>query len=298
MEVLDYHKLKIFKTVADLKSISKAAQMLFISQPTVTLQIKKLENYLGITLFTRKKNNLELTPQGKRLYEYAERILKEYASLEEEIKRLNISHRDILMVASSSTIGDFLLPKILPRFLEKNQNLRLTIFVGNSKEVEEGIQSKVFNLGLIEDSINSNKIDKIEFYEDEIILIASTNNPIPSVIKLEDINRHPLIMREVGSGTRNVVENTLGIKLNPVMEISSSKAIAKLVENSTYISFVSKLVVSEMLDYNLVKEVKIEGISIKRYFSIITQKNIRLSATERLFYNFLVRLQKSKTDKS
>lgn len=291
MEVLDYHKLRIFKTVADLKSISKAAQMLFMSQPTVTLQIKKLENYLGTTLFTRKKNNLELTPQGKRLYDYAERILKEYTALEEEIKRLNVAYKDVLMLASSSTIGDFLLPKILPHFVQKNPDLRLNLFVGNSKEVEEGVLSKVFNLGLIEDSINSNKLDTKMFYEDEIIMIASVNNPIPATIKLEDINRYPLIMREVGSGTRNVVENSLGIKLNPVMEISSSRAIAKLVENSGYISFVSRLVVSEMLGCNLVKEVKIEGVSIKRHFSIITQKNIRLSATERLFYNFLVKIQ-------
>lgn len=291
MEILDYHKLKIFKTVADLKSISKAAQMLFMSQPTVTLQIKKLENYLGITLFTRKKNNLELTSQGKRLYEYAERILKEYSAFEEEIKRLKISYKDVLMLASSSTIGDFLLPKILPQFLDKNPDLKLNLFVGNSKEVEEGVLSKVFNLGLIEDSINSNKLDTKKFYEDEIILIASVNNPIPPVIKLEDINKYPLIMREVGSGTRNVVENTIGIKLNPVIEISSSRAIAKLVENSGYISFVSKLVVSEMLGCKLVKQVKIDGITIKRHFSIITQKNIRLSVTERTFFNFITKIQ-------
>lgn len=293
MEILDYHKLKIFKTVADLKSISKAAQMLFMSQPTITLQIKKIENYLGLTLFNRKKNNLELTRQGERLYEYAERILKEYTALEEEIKRLNIAYKDVLMLASSSTIGDFLLPKILPSFLEKNNNVRLNLFTGNSKEVEEGILSKVFNLGLIEDSINSNKLDKKEFYEDEIILIASAKNPIPRTIELEDINRYPLIMREVGSGTRNVVENSLGIKLNPVMEISSSRAIVKLVENSGYISFVSKLIASEMSDCSLIKEVRIEGITIKRYFSIITQKNVRLSTIERMFYNFIAKIQKT-----
>lgn len=293
MEILDYHKLKIFKTVADLKSISKAAQMLFMSQPTITLQIKKIENYLGLTLFNRKKNNLELTRQGERLYEYAERILKEYTALEEEIKRLNIAYKDVLMLASSSTIGDFLLPKILPSFLEKNNNVRLNLFTGNSKEVEEGILSKVFNLGLIEDSINSNKLDKKEFYEDEIILIASAKNPIPQTIELEDINRYPLIMREVGSGTRNVVESSLGIKLNPVMEISSSRAIVKLVENSGYISFVSKLIASEMSDYSSIKEVRIEGITIKRHFSIITQKNVRLSTIERLFYNFIAKIQKT-----
>ena len=75
MEILDYHKLKIFKTVADTGSFSKAAQLLFLSQPTVTLQIKKIENYLGVTLFRRDKKNVVLTEEGKILYEYATKIM-------------------------------------------------------------------------------------------------------------------------------------------------------------------------------------------------------------------------------
>lgn len=289
MEVLDYHKLKIFKTVADLKSISKAAQMLFISQPTVTLQIKKIENYLGVTLFKRTKSSIELTHEGRLLYKHAQNILDQYSNLEEEIKDVKASKKNFLSIASSSTIGDFLLPKILPDFLSRNPDLKLNLFVGNSKEVEEGVLSRVFNLGLIEDNIESSKIFLKKFYKDEIIMIASVDNPIPSHISLKDIGMYPLIMREQGSGTRNVIESTLGIKLNPVMEISSTKAIAKLVQNSKYISFASKLVVSEMLSCNVLKQVKIDGIEIKREFSIITQKNTRLTSNENAFYRFLIK---------
>lgn len=287
MEVLDYHKLRIFKTVADLKSISKAAHILFISQPTVTLQIKKIENYLGTTLFRRGKNNLELTEEGKLLYRYAEKILNQYTELEEELKDVKREKFSILNIATSSTIGDFLLPKIVPKFLRENSNIKLNLFVGNSKEVEEAVLSKVFNLGLIEDKIESNKLSVKKFFEDEIVGIASINSSIPKEISLQDLKKYKLITREQGSGTRNVVEKSLGRKLEPVMEVSSSKAIAGLVENSDYISFVSKLVVSEMLSCKVLKEVKVREISIKRNFSIITQKNIRLSKTESTFYHFL-----------
>lgn len=289
MEILDYHRLKIFKTVADVRSISKAAQMLFISQPTVTLQIKKLENYLGVTLFKRSKNSIELTEEGKLLYKHAQNILNEYSYLEEDLKELKVSTKNILTVGTSSTIGDFLLPKIIPQFYQLYPNVRLNLFVGNSKEVEEGVLSRVFNLGLIEDNIDSTKLFVKKFYEDEIILTASVDNPIPSSITLNQLQNYQLIMREQGSGTRNVVENSLKVGLKPVMEISSSKAIAKIVQNSNFVSFISKLVVSEMLSCNILKEVKIENINLKRGFFIITQKNIRLSPVENSFYQFLTK---------
>lgn len=289
MEVLDYHKLKIFKTVADVKSISKAAQMLFISQPTVTLQIKKLENYLGVTLFKRSKNNIELTEEGKLLYKHAQNILNEYSYLEEELKELKISKKNVLTVGSSSTIGDFLLPKVIPQFYKINSDIRLNLFVGNSKEVEEGVLSRIFNLGLIEDDIDSTKLFAKKFYEDEIILVASMDNPIPTSITLDQLQDYQIIMREQGSGTRNVVESRLKTRLKPVMEISSSKAIAKIVQNTNFISFISKLVVSEMLSCNILKEIKIKDTTIKRGFFIITQKNIRLSSVENSFYHFLTK---------
>ncbi|MCX7759866.1 MAG: LysR family transcriptional regulator [Hydrogenothermaceae bacterium] len=289
MEILDYHRLKIFKTVADVRSISKAAQMLFISQPTVTLQIKKLENYLGVTLFKRSKNSIELTEEGKLLYKHAQNILNEYSYIEEDLKELKVSTKNILTVGTSSTIGDFLLPKIIPQFYQLYPNVRLNLFVGNSKEVKEGVLSRVFNLGLIEDNIDSTKLFVKKFYEDEIILTASVDNPIPSSITLNQLQNYQLIMREQGSGTRNVVENSLKVGLKPVMEISSSKAIAKIVQNSNFVSFISKLVVSEMLSCNILKEVKIENINLKRGFFIITQKNIRLSPVENSFYQFLTK---------
>jgi DNA-binding transcriptional LysR family regulator len=286
MEVLDYHKLRIFKAVADLKSFSKAAQMLFLSQPTVTLQIKKIENYLGMTLFRRHKSNLELTEEGKVLYQFASKIIEDYMNMEENLK--NVRKTSILYIGCSSTIGDYLLPKIITKFISENPEVSIKIFIGNSKEVEDGVLSKIFNIGLVEDNIISNKLDISEFYEDEIILIASKNNSISEYLKTQnELKNYKFIFREFGSGTRNIVEQSLKIKISPSMEVSSSKAIAKIVQNSDYLAFVSKLVAEDLINDGHLKKIEVDDLKITRKFSIITQKNIRLSSVENRFYIFL-----------
>ncbi|HIE58935.1 MAG TPA: LysR family transcriptional regulator, partial [Hydrogenothermaceae bacterium] len=198
MEVLDYHKLKIFKTVADLKSFSKAAEVLFLTQPTVTLQIKKLENYLGVTLLKRDKSGISLTEEGKLLYEYANKIIEDYIQMEEALSSIKKDFSKILVIGASSTIGEFLLPKFLPSFLQEHKNLKLNLFIGNSKAVEEGILSKNFYIGLVEDEISSNKISATAFYEDEIVLIANANCDIPEEIEVDQIKNYEFIFREKG----------------------------------------------------------------------------------------------------
>ncbi|WP_457625694.1 LysR substrate-binding domain-containing protein [Persephonella sp.] len=294
MEVLDYHKLKIFKTVADTKSFSKAAELLFLSQPTVTLQIKKIENYLGITLFRRDKKGVILTEEGKILYEYASKILDDYNLLEEGLSNLKENLQRSLRIGASTTIGDFLLPDILPSFLGKKEDIKVNLFVGNSKEIEEGILSKTFYIGLIEDEVHSNKYEQFEFFSDEIILIASKDTDIPDMVAPKDLQNYRFVFREQGSGTRNIVEKKLekeGVKIKADIEISSSKAIARLVANSHYLSFVSRLVVKNLLGIHL-KEIKIEGIKFTRKFYCITQKNIRLPKIDREFVNYLINIEK------
>ncbi len=292
MEVLDYHKLKIFKTVADTGSFSKAAELLFLSQPTVTLQIKKIENYLGVVLFKREKKKVSLTEEGKLLYKYASQILEEYSLLEEEISKLKEDLQKRLIIGASSTIGEFLLPDIISPFIQE-RDIHFNLFIGNSKEVEEGVLSKSFYIGLIEDEVISSKFEKIPFFSDEIVLVASYNNPVPDELKSYEINKYKFVFREKGSGTRNIVEKFLAEKdifIKPVLEMSSSKAISKIVKNTNFLAFVSKLVVEEEIKNKSLKVIKIQDLNIKRDFYIITQKNIRLPKLEREFLRILLKI--------
>ncbi len=294
MEILDYHKLKIFKTVADTGSFSKAAELLFLSQPTVTLQIKKIENYLGVVLFKRDKKKVTLTEAGEVLYKYASKIIEDYLLLEEGVSNLKEGLQKRITVGASTTIGEFLLPDIVSKFIE-SYNTHFNLFIGNSKEIEEGILSKTFYIGLIEDEITSAKFEKIPFYSDEIILISSISTDIPDIINIEDLKKYSFIFREKGSGTRNIVEKHLkekNIEISPTVEISSSKAIAKIVENTNFLAFVSKLVVDEEIKKKRLKEIKVKDLKIKRDFYVLTQKNIRLPQLERAFLKEIFSIKK------
>ena len=290
MEILDYHKLKIFKVVADVKSFSKASELLFLTQPTITQQIKKIENYLGITLFKRDKKGVYLTREGKEFYKYVEKILEDYRLLEEKISDLKLRKSSSLFLGASSTIGEYLLPTLLTDFFNSKGYIKTNLFIGNSKEVEEGILSKTFYIGLVEDEITSSKFVKYKFYEDEIVLIASSKNRIEDEIDLSDVSKFKIIFREKGSGTRNTVQKFLkkkNINISPIMEVGSSKAIAKIVENSSLLGFVSRLVIGDKVKEGKLKIIKINGLSIKRNFYYITQKNINLPKLEREFLLFL-----------
>ncbi len=291
MEVLDYHKLKIFKTVADTGSFSKAAELLFLSQPTVTLQIKKIENYLGVVLFKRDKKKVYLTEAGKVLYDYASKILEDYLLLEEGISNLKEGLQKRIVIGASTTIGEFLLPDIISSFIEE-YSINLKLYIGNSKEIEEGILSKSFYIGLIEDKVQSNKFEKIPFYSDEILLITSSKSNLPDKINLEDLKKLKFIFREKGSGTRNIVETALkkrGVYIEPFMEISSSKAIARTVEKTGLCAFVSKLVIQDEIQRGKLKAIKIDNFQITRDFYVLTQKNIRLPKLERLFLEKIIK---------
>lgn len=291
MEVLDYNKLKIFKAVADLKSFSKAAEFLFLSQPTVTLQIKKIENHLNVTLFERTKEGIKLTPEGKILYKHATKILEDYSVLEEDIYSLGKKLDTSLIIGASTTVGEYFLPPLIAKFLKNKENLNINLFIGNSKEVEEGILSKRFYIAFVEDEIISNKLNTIDIYEDEIIFLASEKADIPSYIDKKDVKYYKFVFREKGSGTRNIVEKHLidkNIKIYPEIEMGSSKAIVNFVANSDYIGFASKLIAKDYLKNKVLRKIQIDNINIHRKFTCITQKNIRLPSAEREFLNFVL----------
>jgi len=290
MDVLDYHKLRIFKVVADVKSFSKAAELLFLTQPTITHQIKKLENYLGVILFERSKNGIKLTPAGELFYKHVTKILEDYSELEEEISKIKRDFHKKIILGASTTIGEYLIPSLIREFYKKNKNVKINLFIGNSKEVEEGVFSKSFYIGLVEDEVSKDKYERIEFFNDEIILIASNNMKIPKEISVFELKKYKFVFREEGSGTRNIIEKYLkkyNLKIDPIMEIKSSRAIANIIENTDLLAFTSKLVVQDKLNSSTLKEIKIKEFKINRKFFYITQKNILLPNIYREFLHFL-----------
>lgn len=297
--MIDISKLKTFVTVAELGSFSKASEVLYITQPAVTQQIKALEKTVGAKLFQRQGGRMVLTEEGKRIYEIAKLLLNSYEGLMEEIARIKKDLKDTLFLGLSATPSEYIIPKIIAEFHKEFPSSKIKIFTGNSHDVEEGLVSGVLNVGIIERKPSDKFVD-IPFLEDEIVFFTYPEHPIAKEgeIEPERLYELDLVMREAHSGTRKLVREKLeelGImfdKLNIKIESTSSRNIIQIVKNGYGCSFLSKgLLNGEIKAGNLVV-VKIKGFEIKRRFHIIYPKNSTITFLASNFIQYL--LEKTK----
>jgi DNA-binding transcriptional LysR family regulator len=174
--MIDITKLKTFVAVADLGSFSKASEMLYITQPAVTQQIKSLERMVGAKLFQRQGGRIVLTEEGKRIYELAKALLKDYENLLEEMAKIKKDFKDSLFVGISTTLSEYRVPELLVEFHSQMPGISIRAFVENSQQIEEGLSSGVLNLGIIERE-PSEKFRAIRWFYDEIIFFTHPSHP-------------------------------------------------------------------------------------------------------------------------
>ncbi len=293
--MIDISKLKTFVTVADLGSFSKASEILYITQPAVTQQIKALEKVVGAKLFQRQGGRMCLTEEGKRIYEIAKVLLGSYEGLMEEIAKIKKDLKDTLFLGVSATLSEFIVPYMVAEFHREFPSATIKIFVGNSHDVEDGLLSGVLNLGIIEREASS-KFVSIPWLEDEIIFFTYPENPITELgeIEPEDLYNVDLVMREMNSGTRKIVREALeklGIvfdKLNIKIEANNGRTILHIVKAKYGASFLSKGLLMKEIEMGTIVPVKIKGFNIRRRFNIIYPRNSSVTFLTSNFVKFLL----------
>jgi DNA-binding transcriptional LysR family regulator len=278
MASLDNFRLVVFRTVAQQHGFRKAAEELFLTQPAVSLQIKALEEDLGVQLFDRTGARIALTAAGKVLLKYSLRATALFVQAEQEIAALNGEHAGELALGASTTIAQYVLPRLLSEFSRAHPRVRLTLVSGNTEEIVQAVEDQKIALGFIEGPARSRDVKAEPFLQDELVLLVPSAHEWAELksIPCSQIVTAPLLLRERGSGTRRVVEVALagqGIKLNSlqiVMELDSTEAIKSAVEAGLGIGFVSRWAISKDLRLdNSFKIVKVEGLSIQRGFQLI-----------------------------
>ncbi|MBM7599385.1 DNA-binding transcriptional LysR family regulator [Virgibacillus halotolerans] len=288
---MNYERLRTFMAVAEKKSFSEAGKILFVTQPTITSQIKALEEELHTKLFERTTKKVEMTQSAVILYKYAKEIIRLSDSAQKEILKIeDMIHGDLSM-GCSLTIGEYILPKYLKQFKDMYPLIQMSVEISNSNNIITSIKDQFIDVGLIETPIDDPEIMVEPFLEDELILIASpnyfSNNEI--TISIEQLKRTPLIVREKGSGTRAVLEqylNQAGMsidRLNVVMELGSTEAIKAAVESGLGVSIVSKNAIIKEQQLKLLTAYPIKNISFYRYFYIAFRKEQVLKSTTELF---------------
>lgn len=299
---MDFRQLETFIEVVKLKSFSKAAEKLFITQPTVTNHIQNLEKELGTLLINRLGKNITLTDAGNLLYKYAINIINslEMAKFDLAIYQGKIQgHLDIM---SSSVPRKYLLPNLINSFLNIHPDVSFNLTNNDSKEVVSKILDGETDFGIVGNKIESSSLIYIEIMEDNLLLITpntfSTNSHDPTIIEIEHILDQKFIFREEGSGTRDVIEKHLennGVdleRLHIIAYIEDSETIKELVALGAGISFLSEKDALNGLKLEKYKSFNIKGLDFKRKFYFVYHKNRQLSPLGETFKNHVLEYTK------
>ena len=277
MASFENFRLVVFRAVAEQFSFRKAAEELYLTQPAVSLQIKALEDDIGLQLFDRTGAHITLTAAGKVLFNYCEQVRTLLAQTEHEIAALSGEHAGQLALGASTTIAQYVLPRLLGEFCREHPRVHPTLISGNTEHIVEAVEKQKIALGFIEGPARSREVKTKPFLEDELVLIASTAHEWAERTSVcsSEIASIPLLMREHGSGTRHVIELALerqGVKrssLHIVMELNSTEAIKSAVEAGLGVGFVSRWAIAKDLRLgNNFKIVEVEGLTIRRQFLV------------------------------
>lgn len=277
---IEDHKLKVFCTVAETKSFSKASEIIRLTQPAVSLLIQAIEETYETKLFDRSSNTVTLTPAGEMLYKYAKEILNLYAAAEKDIGGITGFVKGSFSVGASSTIGNYLLPGVIADFRKTHPKIKVHLLVGNTKRVVELLNAGSIDIGLVEGDVTRQKIVVDKLVTDELALIVPPIHPLAKKrnISIFEIAKEPFIFREEGSGTRQVIEKYLGkYSITPQdmlisMVLGSTEAIKESVENGMGIAIVSRWAVRKEIKYGILKPLSFKEEKILRDFSLIFQK--------------------------
>ena len=284
-------RLQVFYTVAKRQNFTKAAEELFISQPAVTKHIHETESYFKTKLFERNGTKIKLTPAGETLLQHTEELFALYRNIEFEMSNLAQQHKGRLRIGASTTVAQYVLPQLLAAFNKKMNGIKVNLQTNNTEQIETALLNKEIDLGIIE-GFSKNRLIKYEvFVKDEIVLVANSNHPLAKkqMIKLEELKQIPLLLREPGSGTLEVIAHALktsGIKLSQLnieMQLAGTESMKQYLLHSDAMAFLSMHSVLKELKDKTFSIIDVKGLTIERNFYFIQP----LGQTENLPETFI-----------
>lgn len=291
---MDYRD-SVFISVAENLSFSKAANDLHISQPAITRHIKELEERYKTTLFERKGNKIYLTTAGEKVYHAFKKIYQQYRNLDFEIGQLHHNFSGEFKLGASSTISQYVIPKIIASFHKRYPQIQIYLLNGNSFEMENLLLDNKIDLALVENQSTQSGVQYTNFLDDELIIVTGKNSVYAKhdTISLQDLTQIPIVLREQGSGTLEVIQHTLKKQnihfeqLNTLIHLGSTESIKNFLQDFDGLAIVSEKAVQNELYLQTLVKIKIVGFSISRKFRIAYKQGHKSKQVE-LFENFLV----------
>ncbi len=293
---MDARQLEIFVKVAELGSFSRAAEALFLTQPTVSEHIRGLEEELGVRLLDRLGRGAAPTKAGQLLLGYARRILDLHREARQAVDQFQGRMSGELVVAASTIPGEYVLPALIGRFKEKYPDISISLLIGDTQRVVEWILEGRAELAVAGAQIDHRALEYRELMPDELVLVVSAAHPWhgKKTATLEEVRAEPLIVRERGSGSRHALERALaevGLDLSDfrvVGEMGSTQAIKQGVKAGVGISLISKRAVAEECQHGTLHCVKVKDLRFSRAFYLVTSTTRTRSPLAETFRAFLI----------
>lgn len=292
---MDIKQLEIFTKIVELKSFSRAAEAIYLTQPTVSGHIQSLEEELGQRLLDRLGREVVPTKAGKVLYEYAKKMLALRDEAGQALDQLMGRMKGEIVIGGSTIPGEYLLPAIIGRFREKYPEITVVLKIGDTADIVNRVLTGECEVGIVGSRVDDSRLEYMEFVKDELVLIASPTYPLPKKgdVTAKELGSIPFVMRERGSGSRMTIEKRLseiGIDpsgINIVAEMGSTEAVKQAVKAGLGVSIVSSVAVAEDLRHNSLKVIPFKGKGFLRSFYISTHNGRTMSPIGQAFLDFL-----------
>ncbi|HUW64866.1 MAG TPA: selenium metabolism-associated LysR family transcriptional regulator [Spirochaetia bacterium] len=286
-------QLEAFLRVAELKSFTKAAQQLYMSQPAISFQIKSLEEDLQVSLFQRRDKKVLLTEAGQLLYPEARQIVKHFQRVKGALEELRGLKTGKLTVGGSTVPGEYILPAMVGLFKVSYPGITVSLKIGDSREVAARVREWDIDLGVTGAPVEIAGLSCTRWLADRMMVVAAPGRKFRRELDLAGMVAEPLVLREPGSGTRQVLAQRLaeaGLSLEEcpqAMEMGSTRAVISAVEAGLGLAVVSVWAAAEPLALGRLEEVVVAGLNLERHFYLVRHEAGLGSFALDAFYDFL-----------
>ncbi|MDF7807682.1 LysR family transcriptional regulator [Pontiellaceae bacterium B12219] len=275
---LTFRQLEVFCAIARQGNVSRAAEDAGLTQSAASMALGELERQLGELLFDRMGRRIILNGNGKRLLPIATELLARAEELEQEFSAEDRALRGELVIGASSTIGNYLMPRLIAGFCAEHPEVKVRLKVANTKQIITDALNFELDIGFVEGSCNQPEIDVSIWREESLVVFANPRDPLASrrPLRLRDLAKAQWILREKGSGTREIFEKAFLKKnstLNIRVEFGQTEAIKQAVQSGMGISCLSRLALREKLENKTLVELPTPELDLQRNLLQITHKN-------------------------
>ena len=293
---MDLHQIEIFCTLIKLRSFSRAAEALSLTQPTVSGHIKNLEADLGVRLLDRLGKRVVPTEAGEVLFRHGQKLLSLRDHARQEIAGISGTVSGLLKIGGSTIPGAYVLPAMIGAFRKKYPSAAIQLVIDDTAKVAEAVVNGDLHIGVVGARLPDTRLEAHPFLKDELVIAVPSGHPWvgKKTVTAEELAGEPFILRENGSGTRRIMEERIGkaglsvADLQTVAVVGSSDAVRQAVKAGLGVSILSVRALRDDIAAGRLAAVRLRGIRLERSFSVILLKGRTRSPLGKAFFDFLM----------